>query len=234
MSDLCWILAQLTDVDGTIRIDGLSNMVAPVTEDEAELYKNIDFDLEDFRNDLHVEKLITHDKAALLMNRWRFPSLSIHGVEGAFAGAGAKTVIPCKVKGKFSIRLVPDMDPEAVDKCVSEYLNKLWKQRGSPNKFRVIPLQGSKAWVADYKHPHYQAGAAAIKKVFGVEPDFTREGCSIPVTLTFQELTQKNVMLLPMGACDDMAHSQNEKLNISNYIEGTKMLAAYLMELGKI
>ena len=42
--------------------------------------------------------------------------------------------------------------------------------------FSVIPLQGAKAWVADYKHPHYQAGAAAIKTVFGVEPDFTREG----------------------------------------------------------
>lgn len=56
--------------------------------------------------------------------------------------------------------------------------------------------------------------------VFGVDPDLTREGCSIPVTLTFQELTGKNVMLLPIGACDDMAHSQNEKINISNYING--------------
>ena len=54
------------------------------------------------------------------------------------------------------------------------------------------------------------------------------------MTLTFQEITQKNVMLLPIGACDDMAHSQNEKINVSNYIEGTKVLAAYLMELGKL
>lgn len=49
--------------------------------------------------------------------------------------------------------------------------------------------------------------------VFGVEPDLTREGGSIPVTLTFQEATGKNVMLLPVGAADDGAHSQNEKLN---------------------
>lgn len=41
-------------------------------------------------------------------------------------------------------------------------------------------------------------------------------------------------MLLPIGAGDDMAHSQNEKINIRNYIEGTKMLAAYLLELGSI
>lgn len=49
--------------------------------------------------------------------------------------------------------------------------------------------------------------------VFGVEPDLTREGGSIPVTLTFQEATGRNVMLLPLGSSDDGAHSQNEKLN---------------------
>lgn len=48
------------------------------------------------------------------MHRWRFPSLSLHGIEGAFSGSGAKTVIPRKVVGKFSIRLVPNMTPEVV------------------------------------------------------------------------------------------------------------------------
>ena len=48
----------------------------------------------------------------------------------------------------------------------------------------------------------------------------TREGGSIPVTLTLQETTGKNVMLLPVGACDDGAHSQNEKINRENYIKG--------------
>lgn len=48
------------------------------------------------------------------MHRWRYPSLSLHGIEGAFSGSGAKTVIPRKVVGKFSIRLVPNMTPEVV------------------------------------------------------------------------------------------------------------------------
>ena len=59
-----------------------------------------------------------------------------------------------------------------------------------------------------------------LNLVYGVYPDFTREGGSIPVTLTLQELTGKNVMLLPMGAGDDGAHSQNEKIDIRNYIQG--------------
>jgi len=56
--------------------------------------------------------------------------------------------------------------------------------------------------------------------VFGEEPDLTRAGGSIPVTLTLEELTGRNVMLLPIGACDDGAHSQNEKINLCNYIKG--------------
>lgn len=54
----------------------------------------------------------------ILMHRWRYPSLSLHGIEGAFSETGAKTVIPRKVIGKFSIRLVPDMDPKVVEKQV--------------------------------------------------------------------------------------------------------------------
>ena len=53
------------------------------------------------------------------MHRWRYPSLCLHGIEGAFSEVGAKTVIPRKVIGKFSIRLVPDMDPKVVEKQVN-------------------------------------------------------------------------------------------------------------------
>ena len=51
---------------------------------------------------------------------------------------------------------------------------------------------------------------------------------SIPVTLTFEQATGKNVLLLPMGSSTDAAHSINEKLDKKNYIEGIKLLGAYL------
>lgn len=51
---------------------------------------------------------------------------------------------------------------------------------------------------------------------------------SIPVTLTFEQATGKNVLLLPMGSSTDGAHSINEKLDKRNYIEGIKLLGAYL------
>ncbi|WKY16341.1 hypothetical protein Q1695_001200 [Nippostrongylus brasiliensis] len=232
MNDLVWILSQLTDLEGRIKITGLSDMVAPIHDGEHQIYETIDFNMEEFRNGIAAQALLKASKEEVLMNRWRYPSLSIHGIEGAFSNGGAKTVIPSKVIGKFSIRIVPNMMPDDVDKAVIAYLNDIWTKRGSPNHFNAYPYHNGRPWVTDYKHPNFSAGARALKRVFGVDPDFTREGGSIPITLTFEELTGNNVMLLPIGACDDMPHSQNEKLDRKNYIQGTKALAAYLLELG--
>jgi acetylornithine deacetylase/succinyl-diaminopimelate desuccinylase-like protein len=79
---------------------------------------------------------------------------------------------------------------------------------------------GGNHWLANPKDPNFEAGARAIESVYGVKPDYIREGGSIPITLTLQEVSGKSVILLPMGAADDGAHSQNEKIDIRNYVEG--------------
>lgn len=233
MSDLVYLLNNLVDKSGKILIPHVYDQVAPVTDAERSLYETLDFDSTEYATGIGAN-LLHSDKINTLMHRWRFPSLSIHGIEGAFSGPGQKTVIPRKVIGKFSIRLVPDQQVDEVNRAVIEYLKNLHKERGSPNVCRVQCDHDGKPWVSDFNHPHYQAGRKAMKTVFGVEPDMTREGGSIPVTLAFQEITGKNVMLIPMGSADDMAHSQNEKINRSNYIQGMKVMAAYLFEVSAL
>lgn len=235
MSDLIYLLNTLVDVDGKILVDGIYEKVHVITAQELESYKAIEFDVTELRNSVGAEKLAhNNDKIQLLMHRWRQPTLSLHGIEGAFSEPGEKTVIPGKVIGKFSIRLVPDMTPDEVEEKVVTYLNKKWATRGSPNTMKVRLSHGGKPWSENPDHPNYMAGRKATRHVYKVEPDLSREGGSIPVTLTFQEVTGKNVLLLPVGAGDDGAHSQNEKLDIRNYIEGTKLLGAYLYEVGQI
>ncbi|KAL4225624.1 Metallopeptidase M20 [Mactra antiquata] len=234
MNDLIHIMGSLVDLNGKILIPGINEAVTELTESEKKLYEPIDFDPNEYKDDIGVKKLIHDSKENVLMARWRYPSLSLHGIEGAFSGAGAKTVIPRKVIGKFSIRLVPDMQPDTVEKLVRTYVEDLHNKRGSPNEIRITMGHGGKPWVSDYDHPNYIAGRNAVKTVFGVEPDLTREGGSIPVTLTFQEATGKNVILLPIGCSDDGAHSQNEKIDKLNYMNGVKLLGAYMTEIGKL
>lgn len=88
-----------------------------------------------------------------------------------------------------------------------------------------VKLNGDgKPWTEDPNHAHYGAAKKAIKHVFNVEPDLIREGGSIPITLTLQKATDKNVILIPIGACDDGAHSQNEKIDIYNYVQGVSSI----------
>jgi len=162
------------------------------------------------------------------MARWRYPSLSLHGIEGAFSAPGAKTVIPAKVIGKFSIRTVPDMEGSKVTEQVIKHVKAEFAKLNSKNTIDIIEQHGGKWWVASPKHWNFAAAAKAVKEVFGVDPDYTREGGSIPVTITFEQATGKNVLLLPMGSSTDAAHSINEKLDRRNYIEGIKLLGAYL------
>lgn len=49
--------------------------------------------------------------------------------------------------------------------------------------------------------------------VFGEDPDFIRDGSTVPVARMFQTIMQKNVMMLPIGAANDGEHSQNEKIS---------------------
>ncbi|XP_063240927.1 cytosolic non-specific dipeptidase [Bacillus rossius redtenbacheri] len=235
MSDLIYLMNTLVDKDGKILVTGMYDDVEKLTPEEVSLYKDIEFDVEAYKKDIKCNKLPHgEDKIKLLQHRFRYPSLSLHGIEGAFSEPGAKTVIPGKVTGKFSVRIVPRQTPDRVERLVVDYVKARWAERSSPNSMKVYLGHGGPSWVSDPNSPNYVAARKATKQVYGVEPDLTREGGSIPVTLTLQEVTGKSVLLLPMGAGDDGAHSQNEKLNVRNYIEGTKLLAAYLYEVSML
>ncbi|GAA5875948.1 hypothetical protein JCM3774_005826 [Rhodotorula dairenensis] len=230
MTDLFLLFSKLVTPKGKILIPGINEMVAPLTEEERKLYEVIDVTVADFESAIGGKVTISEDKTEVLMGRMRYPSLSIHGIEGAFSAQGAKTVIPASVKGKFSIRLVPDQDPDRVNELVQKYLTDEFEKLGSKSTLKVEMLSGGKPWVASIDHWNFRAAKKATETVWGKTPDYTREGGSIPITLTFAEALKKNVMLLPMGRGDDGAHSTNEKIDTSNYILGSCTLGEYLHE----
>ena len=233
MTDLIKIMSSLVTPQGEITIPGINEQVAPLTDEERKVYDVMDFDIAFVDEATGSKTTVSDNKPDVLMARMRYPSLSLHGIEGAFAEAGSKTVIPRRVVGKFSIRLVPDMDPGKVIECVEKHVESEFAKLKSKNTMKLSPDHPGKPWVADPKHWNYEAAFKATEKIYGVRPDLTREGGSIPITLTFADALQKNVLLLPMGRSDDGAHSTNEKLDLSNYVKGTQLLGTYLYEIAK-
>ncbi|XP_053427844.1 beta-Ala-His dipeptidase isoform X3 [Nycticebus coucang] len=234
MADLVALLGSLVDSSGRILIPGIYDHVAPLTEKERNIYKSIDLDLEEYKNSSQVKKFLFDTKEEILMHLWGYPSLSIHGIEGAFHESGTKTVIPGRVTGKFSIRLVPHMNMSVVEEQVKHHLEDVFSKRNSSNQMTVSMVLGLHPWIANINDSQYLAARRAIRTVFGTEPDMIRDGSTIPIARLFQEIICKSVMMLPLGAVDDGEHSQKEKINRWNYIQGSKLFAAFFLEIAKL
>lgn len=163
MTDLVQLLSKLTDDNGRILVPGVMDHVKPFSTEERRQLESLDFDETIYRDEVGTSKLRFGDKVNILAHRWRFPCLSIHGIQGAFFGPGAKTVIPQKVIGKFSIRLVPDQDPEDIATKVISFLTDEFKKLNSPNKLNVIKQKGSRPWIGDMNDNNYIAAKLAVK-----------------------------------------------------------------------
>ena len=73
------------------------------------------------------------------------------------------------------------MTTEHVEKCVVDHVMKIHESLGTKNKIKCGMMKGpSVPWVTDPNNENFTAAREAIKAVRGVEPDLTREGCSIP------------------------------------------------------
>ncbi|PVU91558.1 hypothetical protein BB559_004072 [Furculomyces boomerangus] len=224
------LLAGLVEVDGKINIAGIHDQVMKLTEEEEKTYHGLSLTREALENDVGGDCLMEKDMVQLLMHKGRYPSLSVHGIEGAFYDPGSKTVIPASVKGKFSIRTVPNMEPETVKKITFDHVHKEFAKLNSKCKLEVEELSNGMWWYASPDLPINVAASKAMKRVYGTEPEYVREGGSIPITIVFQEQLKADVLLLPMGTCGDGAHSTNEKLDKFNYLEGIKQFFALLYE----
>ncbi|TFY83237.1 hypothetical protein EWM64_g777 [Hericium alpestre] len=224
MTDLIALMSKLVDSSGKILIPGVDEMVQEASEEERQIYEKLDYSIKDVEESAGGSIALSDDKATVLMGRMRSPSLSLHGIEGAFYGARQDR------DPREGLREVqhPNVNP-----LVISYIESEFKKLGSKSKLVIEDLHGGKPWVEDYDHWSYAAAWRATEEIYKQTPDLTREGGSIPVTLTFAEALGVNVLLLPMGRGDDGAHSTNEKLDKSNYIEGTKLLGTYLYEVAE-
>jgi acetylornithine deacetylase/succinyl-diaminopimelate desuccinylase-like protein len=233
MTDLINLMSKLQMTDGMPLISEFGEKVRKVTPEEKALYADIDFDLEGYKRDLGVSKLVSDDVSELLMKKWRMPTFSYHGIEGAFSGPGAKTVIPWKVTAKVSMRLVPDQDPKEIAELFTKQVETLWTVLNSPNKLKVYTMATGEWWLGDPDNYLYKAADAAIESVWGQKPIYQRQGGSIPIVPFMERTFEAPAMMLSIGQSTDSAHSQNEKIRILNLINGKEVIKQMLLNLGE-
>ncbi|MCA9230941.1 MAG: dipeptidase [Planctomycetales bacterium] len=217
------ILAALIDETGRIQVPGFYDDVAPLSEQEQAEFRALPFDEAAFQRDLDVEGLTGESGFTTLERRWGRPSFDVNGIWGGYQGEGEKTVLPGKAAAKFSFRLVPDQDPDAITASLREMLQRLL-----PPGIRMELIESHRApgIVFPLESVYLQAAAEAIEQGFGRRPVFIREGGSIPIVSTFARRLGADVLLLGWGQNDDNLHSPNEKFSLADFHRGIAASAA--------
>jgi acetylornithine deacetylase/succinyl-diaminopimelate desuccinylase-like protein len=227
---LATILAGLKDHEHHVAIEGFYDKVRPVSESERTEFGRLPFNEIEFRQQLEVPELVGEAGFTTLERIWARPALDINGMISGFTGKGAKTVLPGEASAKVSMRLVPDQDPDEI----AELFRRHVEEHVPPGvRARVENLHGARPYIAPLDHPGNRAAARALEKAFAAPPVFTREGGSIPVTVTFQEELGATSILMGFGLPDENAHAPDEHLDLVNFHGGVLSSAWFYEEYAR-
>ena len=228
---LAEIINKLKDEKGKILIDGFYDDVLNLTGKERAEFKRLPFNEKDYMKDLDVVELFGEEGYTTIERVSARPTLDCNGIWGGYQGQGAKTVLPSVAGAKISMRLVPNQDPVKVAELFEKFIYKIAPKSV---KVKVTSLHGGKPSLTAIDTPAIKAAVTSLKKAFGVDPVFFKEGGSIPIVNSFKEVLGADSILLGFGLPDDNIHSPNEKFDLNNFYKGISTVAYYYEELSKI
>ena len=228
---LAELLAKCKDANGVIQIPGVYDDVAPPAPAEKESWQRLPFTEAEFlRHEVGAAQLTGEPGYSVLERVWARPTFEVHGIAGGFTGVGAKTVIPSKATAKVSFRLVPNQDPDRIQKSFLEFVNQ---NAPAGIRLQLRRLSATRAITVNPDHPAIQTAARAFSQMLGKPTVFTRSGGSIPVVGDFANHLGIASILMGFGLPDDGLHSPNEKFRLGNYYQGIMTIAHFFEEFGK-
>ena len=228
---LSQFLSQMKDRGGRVRIPGFYDDVRALTDAERSEFAKLPFNERRYRSALGAPKLAGETGFTTLERVWARPTFEVNGLKSGFTGDGAKTVIPAVAMAKVSMRLVPDQDPDKIADLFEAYAKKVAPKTV---ELSLTRMHSGKPWMTAFDNRFVQAAGRAIERGFGRRPVFNREGGSIPVVSTFQEVLGLPSVLFGVGLPDENAHAPNEKLDLANFHNGVIASAVLYREFGQL
>jgi acetylornithine deacetylase/succinyl-diaminopimelate desuccinylase-like protein len=226
---LARMLAACRDEHGRIAIPGFYDDVREVPAHEREDWTHLPFSDDEYRASLDVDALMPSEHSTLEC-LWAQPTFDVNGLLSGFTGEGSKTVLPATAMAKVSMRLVADQDPERIADAFEAYMREIVP---AGVKMTITRMHGGKPWSASRNHPVLKAAARALERGFGAETVFIREGGSIPLVATLEELFGVPTVMMGFGLPDENAHAPDENLDVGNFFNGIASAAYFFEELAR-
>jgi acetylornithine deacetylase/succinyl-diaminopimelate desuccinylase-like protein len=158
------------------------------------------------------------------------PTLEVNGLWGGYTGEGAMTVIPSKAHAKVSCRLVQHQDPYKITQLIKDHVAK---HVPSYVVFEVRELEApAYPYVMSAQHPVNQLLADILRESYGVEPNFEREGGTVPVLALLQQELGIDSVSLGFGLPDEQIHAPNEFFRVSSLERAVEVYKSFILALG--
>jgi acetylornithine deacetylase/succinyl-diaminopimelate desuccinylase-like protein len=215
---LAELIAGMHDKKGRVTLPGYYDDVRKLTKEERKNLKRVPRTDKQIKEEAaNPPKLYGEDGYTNIERLGARPTLEINGLYSGFIGEGSKTVLPGKAMAKISMRLVPDQDPNKVEKQLIAYLKKNAPKTVTWNLKAFGKTPGV---LTAFDSLQVKAAEKALNSVFGVKPVFRREGGSVPVVSDIQRILGIDSVIMGFGLPDDNLHAPNEKQHIPTFFKG--------------
>jgi acetylornithine deacetylase/succinyl-diaminopimelate desuccinylase-like protein len=219
------ILGDLQDDQGSIRIPGFYDGVAPVPQALRDSWSQLGFNPDEFLGAVGLHHPAGEHSQLPLAQLWARPTADINGIYGGYQGEGTKTVIPAQATAKLTFRLVPGQDPQKILQNFERFVT----ERLRPDaKAEFIYFGASPGFAISPDAPFLRAAQSALAAEFGKPAALIGCGASIPVVEAFKTHLGLDTLLAGFGLDDDCIHSPNEKFELACFHRGTRAHARLL------
>jgi acetylornithine deacetylase/succinyl-diaminopimelate desuccinylase-like protein len=231
LQTLSEIIASLHNRDGRVMIPGFYDHVRRWHEKERAYMARVGPSDTQILQDARAERGWGEHGYTLYERTTIRPALTVNGIIGGYQGPGVKAVIPARAAAKINFRLVPDQDPEEIDRLLRHYIAQI-----TPPTVRVVirTYFRAKPAVVDREHPAIQAATVAYRRGFGATPVFLRSGGTIPVVHLLRDILEIPTVLMGFALPDDRMHAPNEKFHLPNFFKGITTSIWFLAEIAKM
>lgn len=227
---LVWALASIKSEDEMVHLDSFYDSVRPLSLAEEEMVRALPaVDGAELRRIRGIRRLVLGlDDHEIHRRQTLEPTLNIGGMWGGYQGKGTKTVIPAEATARLDARLVPDQDPHQFVEQIRAHLLR----RGFED-IEVSLLATTYPCRTPLDNPLNDAIVAASWDAYGKAPIFEPHQPGGTPQWVIDRYLGIPCSATGVGYVTCMSHAPNENIRIDHLVDGSKYMAAIMMNFAQ-
>lgn len=233
IEELSYLIHQLKDEQGHIRIPAFYDQVWQGTPEERAFWRDDPLGLEKLLcKEMGISQLVGDPAYPPLQRLWHCPDLVVIGIEGGFTGEGVKGTIPNIARAKISLRLSPLQPAEEAYRLFEAAVLREARAPYQVYVRKIAPCTDGVMVPTD--NPYVVTAKAAYKEVFKKETALLGRGSSIHIIGEFAKALKVPIVMIGFSLPDDRIHAPNEKYNLGLFKRGMRVVACFLQKLADL